>query len=449
MHNALGALSPLDGRYSSSVKELNAYFSEAALMRYRIYVEVEYLIALSHEKKISELPTLSKRQQARLRSSYQKFDLNSAQTVKQIEAETNHDVKAIEYYIQKHCKAKLHPWIHFALTSEDVNNISYTLMWCHAIKQVYVPMLTDLQKDLKRMAKKYRSVPMLAMTHGQPATPTTFGKEIAVLYKRLDRQIMQIKKHSALGKLSGATGTWSAHVSAYPKIDWVKFTSKFIKSLGLHPNTITTQIEPHDSMAESFHQVLRINSILKDLCQDLWLYVSRGILSQKKVAGEVGSSTMPHKINPIQFENAEGNLGLSNALLSHLAQKLPISRMQRDLTDSTVLRNQGVALGYSFLALKSISKGLSRITINKSKMKFELGEHWEVLAEAIQTILRKEGKVDAYEKLKNMTRGEKINESSITDFISSLKISDENRETLSNLRPESYVGKASDIIEKL
>jgi len=449
VHNALGALSPLDGRYSSSVKELNAYFSEAALMRYRIYVEVEYLIALSHEKKISELPTLSKRQQARLRSSYQKFDLNSAQTVKQIEAETNHDVKAIEYYIQKHCKAKLHPWIHFALTSEDINNISYTLMWCHAIKQVYVPMLTDLQKDLKRMAKKYRSVPMLAMTHGQPATPTTFGKEIAVLYKRLDRQIMQIKKHSALGKLSGATGTWSAHVSAYPKIDWVKFTSKFIKSLGLHPNTITTQIEPHDSMAESFHQVLRINSILKDLCQDLWLYVSRGILSQKKVAGEVGSSTMPHKINPIQFENAEGNLGLSNALLSHLAQKLPISRMQRDLTDSTVLRNQGVALGYSFLALKSISKGLSRITINKSKMKFELGEHWEVLAEAIQTILRKEGKVDAYEKLKNMTRGEKINESSIADFISSLKISDENRETLSNLRPESYVGKASDIIEKL
>ena len=418
-------------------------------MRYRIYVEVEYLIALSHEKKISELPTLSKRQQARLRSSYQKFDLNSAQTVKQVEAETNHDVKAIEYYIQKHCKAKLHPWIHFALTSEDVNNISYTLMWCHAIKQVYVPMLTDLQKDLKRMAKKYRSVPMLAMTHGQPATPTTFGKEIAVLYKRLDRQMMQIKKHSALGKLSGATGTWSAHISAYPKIDWVKFTSKFIKSLGLHPNTITTQIEPHDSMAESFHQVLRINSILKDLCQDLWLYVSRGILSQKKVAGEVGSSTMPHKINPIQFENAEGNLGLSNALLSHLAQKLPISRMQRDLTDSTVLRNQGVALGYSFLALKSISKGLSRITINKSKMKFELGEHWEVLAEAIQTILRKEGKVDAYEKLKNMTRGEKINESSIADFISSLKISDENRETLSNLRPESYVGKASDIIEKL
>lgn len=449
MHNALGALSPLDGRYSSSVKELNAYFSEAALMRYRVYVEVEYLIALGREKKIHELPALSDRQKNRLRSSYQKFDLNSAQIVKNIEAETNHDVKAIEYYIQKHCGAKLHPWIHFALTSEDINNISYTLMWCHAMKQVYVPMLTKLQRDLKAMAKRYRSVPMLSMTHGQPATPTTFGKELGVLFKRIDRQMVQIKKQSFLGKLSGATGTWSAHTSAYPKMDWVKFTSKFVRSLGLQPNTVTTQIEPHDSMAESFHQILRINSILKDLCQDLWMYVSRGILSQKKVAGEVGSSTMPHKINPIQFENAEGNLGLSNALLSHLAQKLPISRMQRDLTDSTVLRNQGVALGYSFLALKSISKGLSRITINKNKMKFELNEHWEVLAEAIQTILRKEGKIDAYEKLKDLTRGEKINESSITDFISSLKISDENKDALLSLKPESYVGKASDIIEKL
>ena len=449
MHNALGALSPLDGRYSSSVKELNAYFSEAALMRYRVYVEVEYLIALGREKKIHELPALSDRQKNRLRSSYQKFDLNSAQIVKNIETETNHDVKAIEYYIQKHCGAKLHPWIHFALTSEDINNISYTLMWCHAMKQVYVPMLTKLQRNLKAMAKRYRSVPMLSMTHGQPATPTTFGKELGVLFKRIDRQMVQIKKQSFLGKLSGATGTWSAHTSAYPKMDWVKFTSKFVRSLGLQPNTVTTQIEPHDSMAESFHQILRINSILKDLCQDLWMYVSRGILSQKKVAGEVGSSTMPHKINPIQFENAEGNLGLSNALLSHLAQKLPISRMQRDLTDSTVLRNQGVALGYSFLALKSISKGLSRITINKNKMKFELNEHWEVLAEAIQTILRKEGKIDAYEKLKDLTRGEKINESSITDFISSLKISDENKEALLSLRPESYVGKASDIIEKL
>ena len=449
MHNALGALSPLDGRYSGSVKELNAYFSEAALMRYRIYIEVEYLIALSKEKKVKELQTLSERQQKKLRKAYQSFDLNSAQSIKSIELETNHDVKAIEYYIQKHCKTSLHPWIHFALTSEDVNNLSYTLMWSHALKQIYTPAITKVHRDLKRIAKKYRSVSMLSMTHGQPATPTTFGKEIGVFCKRLERQIVQLKKHKALGKLSGATGNWSAHVSAYPNINWVKFSTKFIKSIGLQPNIVTTQIEPHDSMAESFHQIIRVNTILKDLCQDLWLYISRGILSQKKVAGEVGSSTMPHKINPIHFENAEGNIGISNALLSHLSQKLPISRMQRDLTDSTVLRNQGVAIGYSYLSLKNILKGLSRITINKNKIKQELNFHWEVLGEAIQTILRKEGKLNAYEKLKNMTQGEKIDEQSIVRFIKSLNISDNSKSNLLSLAPESYIGKASDITEQL
>ena len=447
MHNALGALSPLDGRYSGSVKELNAYFSEAALMRYRIYIEVEYLIALSKEKKVKELQTLSERQQKKLRKAYQSFDLNSAQSIKELE--TNHDVKAIEYYIQKHCKTSLHPWIHFALTSEDVNNLSYTLMWSHALKQIYTPAITKVHRDLKRIAKKYRSVSMLSMTHGQPATPTTFGKEIGVFCKRLERQIVQLKKHKALGKLSGATGNWSAHVSAYPNINWVKFSTKFIKSIGLQPNIVTTQIEPHDSMAESFHQIIRVNTILKDLCQDLWLYISRGILSQKKVAGEVGSSTMPHKINPIHFENAEGNIGISNALLSHLSQKLPISRMQRDLTDSTVLRNQGVAIGYSYLSLKNILKGLSRITINRNKIKQELNFHWEVLGEAIQTILRKEGKLNAYEKLKNMTQGEKIDEQSIVRFIKSLNISDNSKSNLLNLAPESYIGKASDITEQL
>ena len=449
MHNALGALSPLDGRYSGSVKELNAYFSEAALMRYRIYIEVEYLIALSKEKKVKELQTLSERQQKKLRKAYQSFDLNSAQSIKSIELETNHDVKAIEYYIQNHCKTSLHPWIHFALTSEDVNNLSYTLMWSHALKQIYTPAITKVHRDLKRIAKKYRSVSMLSMTHGQPATPTTFGKEIGVFCKRLERQIVQLKKHKALGKLSGATGNWSAHVSAYPNINWVKFSTKFIKSIGLQPNIVTTQIEPHDSMAESFHQIIRVNTILKDLCQDLWLYISRGILSQKKVAGEVGSSTMPHKINPIHFENAEGNIGISNALLSHLSQKLPISRMQRDLTDSTVLRNQGVAIGYSYLSLKNILKGLSRITINRNKIKQELNFHWEVLGEAIQTILRKEGKLNAYEKLKNMTQGEKIDEQSIVRFIKSLNISDNSKSNLLNLAPESYIGKASDITEQL
>jgi adenylosuccinate lyase len=449
VHNPLGALSPLDGRYSRSVKELNAYFSEAALMRYRIYVEVEYLIALSREKKIDKLSPLSDRQQERLRKTYQNFDLDSAQMVKDIESETNHDVKAIEYYIQKNCKRSLHPWIHFALTSEDVNNISYTLMWCHAIKQVYTPMLVNLHRDLKRLAKKNRSVSMLSMTHGQPATPTTFGKELAVFCKRLERQIGQLKTHVSLGKLSGATGTWSAHVSAYPTVNWPRFTSRFIRSLGLGPNMLTTQIEPHDSMAESFHNVVRVNSILKDLCQDMWMYISRGILSQKKVAGEVGSSTMPHKINPIQFENAEGNIGIANALLNHLAQKLPISRMQRDLTDSTVLRNQGVALGYSYLALKNISKGLSRVTLNKNKMRQELNDHWEVVAEAVQTILRKEGRQDAYEKLKDMTRGERIDRKSMGNFIRSLKISADDKETLLGLSPESYIGEASKIVEQI
>jgi len=449
VHNPLGALSPLDGRYSRSVKELNAYFSEAALMRYRIYVEVEYLIALSREKKIDKLSPLSDRQQERLRKTYQNFDLDSAQMVKDIESETNHDVKAIEYYIQKNCKRSLHPWIHFALTSEDVNNISYTLMWCHAIKQVYTPMLVNLHRDLKRLAKKNRSVSMLSMTHGQPATPTTFGKELAVFCKRLERQIGQLKTHVSLGKLSGATGTWSAHVSAYPTVNWPRFTSRFIRSLGLGPNMLTTQIEPHDSMAESFHNVVRVNSILKDLCQDMWMYISRGILSQKKVAGEVGSSTMPHKINPIQFENAEGNIGIANALLNHLAQKLPISRMQRDLTDSTVLRNQGVALGYSYLALKNISKGLSRVTLNKNKMRQELNDHWEVVAEAVQTILRKEGRQDAYEKLKDMTRGERIDRKSMGNFIRLLKISADDKETLLGLSPESYIGEASKIVEQI
>ena len=352
-------------------------------MRYRIYVEIEYLIALSLERKIKDLPPLSDKQQKRLRSIYQNFDIRSAEMVKQLEKKTNHDVKAVEYFIQTKCKTSLHPWIHFVLTSEDVNNLSYSLMWKHGLKEVYLPTLIHVHRELKKMARKFKNAPMLSLTHGQPATPTTFGKEMAVFCARLQRQIIQLKTHDLLGKLSGATGTWSAQVSAYPKMNWPRFTSRFIKSLGLKPNLITTQIEPHDSVAESYHQVSHVNSILKDLCQDLWLYISRGILTQKKVGSEVGSSTMPHKINPIQFENAEGNSGIANALLSHLAAKLPVSRMQRDLSDSTVLRNQGSALGYSYLALKNVLNGLSRITINKNKMISELDEHWEVLAEAI------------------------------------------------------------------
>tara|TARA_B100000700_G_C15041388_1_gene855499 strand:- start:2200 stop:3549 length:1350 start_codon:yes stop_codon:yes gene_type:complete len=449
VHSQLGAISPLDGRYHNSVKELNAYFSEAALMRYRIYVEIEYLIALSLEKNIKDLPPLSDNQQKRLRLIYQKFDFNSAETVKQIENKTNHDVKAVEYFIQTKCKKSLHPWIHFALTSEDVNNLSYSLMWKHGLKEVYLPSLIHVHKELKKMAHKFKNTPMLSLTHGQPATPTTFGKEMAVFCARLQRQIIQLKTHDLLGKLSGATGTWSAQVNAYPKMNWIRFTSRFIKSLGLKPNLITTQIEPHDSLGESYHQVLRVNSIIKDMCQDIWLYISRGILTQKRIGKEVGSSTMPHKINPIQFENAEGNSGIANSLLSHLSEKLPVSRMQRDLSDSTVLRNQGMALGYSYLALNNVLKGLDRITINKNKMATELNDHWEVLAEAVQTILRKKGKPEAYEQLKELTRGEKNDKRSMGEFIQKLKVSDEDKKALMALSPESYTGVASKVLEHL
>ena len=445
--NTLNTISPLDGRYANSVNDLSPYFSEMALMQYRLKIEVEYLIALGNEKSIKDLLAFSKDEQSSLRKIYQNFNTAGAEKIKEIEATTNHDVKAVEYYIQSKVKKALHPWIHFALTSEDVNNLSYTLMWRDGLKQVYLPTLQSVNKELKKLARKYKNASMLALTHGQPATPTTFGKELAVFCARLGRQIDQIKSHSLLGKFGGATGTWSAHIAAYPNTNWTRFAERFIKSLGLSPNLITTQIDPHDSAAESYHQVVRVNSILTDLCRDIWAYISRGILGQKKVAGEVGSSTMPHKINPIQFENAEGNMGIANALLNHLAVKLPISRMQRDLTDSTTLRNQGVALGHSYLALKNIKKGLSRITINKVTMANELDNHWEVLAEAVQTILRKSGKQDAYEQLKTLTRGQSINAVFIAEFVAGLKISENDKQTLLSLSPESYVGIAPKLVE--
>ncbi len=447
MSNKLNTISPLDGRYANSIKDLSDTFSESALMGYRLKIEIEYLIALGNEKAIKNLQSFSKDEQSRLRKIYQNFNTSGAEKVKEIETNTNHDVKAIEYYIQSKVKKSLHPWIHFALTSEDVNNLSYSLMWQNGLKQVYLPTLLSVNKELKKLARKYKGSPMLALTHGQPATPTTFGKELAVFCSRLDRQIPQMKSHPLLGKFGGATGTWSAQTVAYPKVNWLNFSERFIKKLGLEPNLITTQIEPHDSLAESFHQVVRINSILTDLCRDMWAYISRGILGQKKVAGEVGSSTMPHKINPIQFENAEGNMGIANALLNHFAAKLPVSRMQRDLTDSTTLRNQGVALGHSYLALQNILKGLNRITINKTQMSKELDNHWEVLAEAIQTILRKSGKRDAYEQLKVLTRGQFINAEAMANFVSGLKVSDEDKQTLINLTPAGYIGLAPKLVD--
>ena len=443
----LNAISPLDGRYGSSVKDLAAYFSESALMQYRVTVEVEYLIALGNEKGIKGLKSFTKTEQKKLRNIYKTFGPAAANKTKEIESTTNHDVKAIEYFLQSKLKKALHPWIHFALTSEDVNNLAYSLMWRDGLKEAYLPVLQNVNKELKKLAHRYKNSSMLALTHGQSATPTTFGKELMVFCHRLYRQIDQIKTHKLQGKFGGATGTWSAHKVAYPKVNWIRFATRFIKSLGLEPNLVTTQIEPHDSLAESYHQIVRVNSICTDLCRDMWSYISRGVLGQKKMAGEIGSSTMPHKINPIQFENAEGNLGVANSLLNHLANKLPISRMQRDLTDSTALRNQGVALGHSTLALKNILNGLGRISVNKSQLSAELNQHWEVLAEAVQTILRKAGKQDAYKAMKTLTQGQQVDAESIKQFVSQLKIDDNDKQALLKLTPIDYIGLAPKLVE--
>ena len=449
MRSPLNNITPLDGRYASSVRGLTAFFSESALMRYRLKVEIEYLIALGNEKRVQELAPFSNKEQVRLKKIYKNFNSADAENVKEFEFTTNHDVKAIEYYIQSKVKKSLHPWIHFALTSEDVNNLSYSLMWRDGLKQVYMRSLQNVNKELKKLARKYKNSSMLALTHGQPATPTTLGKELAVFCHRLDRQIDQMGSHILLGKFGGATGTWSAHMVAYPKVNWMRFAEKFIKALGLKPNLITSQIEPHDSAVESYHQVIRVNSILMDLCQDMWFYISRDVLGQKKKEGEVGSSTMPHKINPIQFENAEGNLGVANSLLNHLSAKLPISRLQRDLTDSTTVRNQGVALGHSTLALKNILNGLSRLSINKSQLSAELNQHWEVLAEAVQTVLRKTGKQDAYEGVKTLTQGQQVDSDSIKQFVSQLTINDNDKQTLLKLTPADYTGLAPRLVEMI
>ena len=449
MVNPLTSISPLDGRYNKAVEELTEYFSEPALMYYRIKVEIEYLIALGDEKGIKELPAFSKTEQIKLRNIYKNFNSSAAQKVKDIEEITNHDVKAVEYYLQGRLKKSLHPWIHFALTSEDVNNLSYSLMWQDGLNQVYLPALKTVNKELKKLARKYKNVSMLALTHGQPATPTSLGKEFAVFAGRLQRQLQHIKSHRLLGKLSGATGTWAAHVTAYPNINWINFSKRFVKSLGLEPNLITTQIESNDSLAESYHNLIRVNTILLDFCRDIWLYISRGVFGQKTKSGEVGSSTMPHKVNPIQFENAEGNLGIANAYLSHLAQTLPVSRMQRDLSGSTIIRNQGVPVAHSLLACKNIVKGLDRLTVNRKKIQEELDNHWEVLAEAIQTTLRKSGDRLPYERLKNLTRGQKITQEDIQAFVQSLDLPKKEKQTLLDLTPENYTGLAARIVEEM
>ena len=420
-----------------------------ALMQYRIKIEIEYFISLSKEKKIKDFPALSNKEINRLRKIYLDFNISEAEKIKIIEKKINHDVKAIEYYLQTKIKKEFHHWIHFGLTSEDVNNLSYTLMWKEAINKEYLKILSKIYAELIKVAKKHNATSMLSLTHGQPASPTTLGKEFAVFAFRLKKSIQFLKSHQFEAKFSGATGNWSGHLITFNNINWIKFTEKFIKTFDLKANLLTTQIEPNDSLCESFHKVIRINSILIDFCQDIWLYISRGIIKQKKVGSEIGSSTMPHKINPINFENAEGNLGLSNTILNHLALKLPISRMQRDLSGSTVIRNHGVGIAHSFLALKNILKGLKRISIDKKLLQVELNNHWEILAEPIQSILRKAGKEDAYEELKRITRGEKISSKLIRNFILNLNLNQKDKKTLLNLSPKDYIGLAPILIEKL
>lgn len=447
MSEPLLKLSPLDGRYESLTKSIAGCFSEKALIIQRVKIEIEYLIALGDEPTVIEPEKFTEQEKTGLRNIYKNFSTEDAKSVKQIEAETNHDIKAVEYFLRTKTDEKIHPWIHFALTSEDVNNLAYTLMWKNGLSDVFLPKLEDIQKQLDKMAKTFSAATMLAMTHGQPALPTTFGKELTVFYKRIERQLNQLLSHTPCGKLNGAVGTWAAHSAAYPQTDWVQFSTSFVDSLGLEPNLITTQIEPHDSLVESIHQIIRVNTILLDLCRDFWLYISRGILTQKKVATEIGSSTMPQKINPIQFENAEGNLGMSNALFNHFAEKLPVSRMQRDLSDSTVQRNLGTALGYTYIALENIQLGLTKIDVNPSQMEKEIERRWEVLGEAVQTLLRKSGNPDAYEILKEKIRGKQLTDKKYKELVKSLPLAETDKKRLLELTPKNYLGLAKKLVK--
>lgn len=443
----LSALSPLDGRYRSKVEPLAAYFSEFALMKHRLLVEVEWFIALAEAPQIAELPPLSDTGRDFLRGLVANFNLDAAHAIKTIERETNHDVKAVEYFLKAQlANTNLAPhreFVHSGCTSADINNLATALMLKGALQSVWRPAADALADALAEMAARYQSLPMLAHTHGQPASPTTVGKEMAVFAHRLRRQLDLLAGQPIFGKMNGAVGNFNAHLAAYPAVDWVAFSQNFVeKRLGLTYNLLTTQIEPHDYLAEIFHTIIRVNTITLDLARDMWAYISKGYFRQKIVAGEVGSSTMPHKINPIDFENAEGNIGLSNALLAFMAQKLPVSRWQRDLSDSTVMRNIGVGLGYSLLGLRSAQRGLSKAVVAEDVLQAELASAWDVLAEAVQTVMRKSGIENPYERLKAMTRGQRISADAMRAFIRELPISAEDRARLLQLAPETYIGLA-------
>jgi len=446
MLNPLNAISPIDGRYRDKVANLSEYFSESSLMRYRTRVEIEWFIFLCNVLRLKETKTLTANEQRFLRDIYLKFDEKSAQRIKDFEKTTNHDVKAVEYFIKEKLAdtslALYSEFVHFGCTSEDINNLAYGLIIYEFKNKEFLPLLKNLIEKIKKMAAIYADIAMLAHTHGQPASPTTVGKEFMNVSSRLERQYYLFEKQEILGKINGATGNFNAHVISYPEINWIKASKKFVESFGFVQNIYTTQIEPHDYIAEICDCVRRINTILIDFNRDMWMYISMDYFKQKPLKGEVGSSAMPHKINPIYFENSEGNLGLANALFGHFSEKLPVSRLQRDLTDSTVLRNLGYAFALTILAYKSILTALDRIEVDKKIIQEDLNNNWEVLAEAVQTILRKHKIKGAYEKLKDFTRGQKITEKLYKKFVNELNLPKEDKEKLLKLTPDKYTGMA-------
>jgi len=451
--NNLTAISPIDGRYGHQLKHLRPFFSEFALIKYRLMVKIRWLQMLANHSKIKECPKLDRKTNQLLENLIRDFSEKDAQKIKLIEKTTHHDVKSVEYFLKeflqnhtdKTCPTQIE-FIHFACTSEDINNVAYALMLSYFRKNVLLDNIGQLISLIKKLSKQFSKIPMLARTHGQPATPTTTGKEFANFVARLERQAKQIDTIQITAKFNGAVGNYNAHMAAYPKINWPKTNQKFIESFDLHFNTHTTQIEPHDYIAELSHAMMRFNTILIDFCRDIWGYISLDYFKQTVDKQTVGSSTMPHKINPINFENAEGNLGLSNALFQHFANKLPISRWQRDLSDSTVLRNLGVAFAHSILSYQSIENGLNKLTIHTNQISKELDTHWEILAEPIQTVMRKCGIKNPYEKLKSLTRGKKITQKSLHEFIDTLDLPKAEKDRLKKITPGNYLGLAKKLV---
>lgn len=452
--NELTAISPLDGRYAHKVNSLRPIFSEFGLIKFRVFVEVQWFIALARHPKIKEVPLLSQDAEDFLQELVSNFTSEDATRIKEIESTTNHDVKAVEYFLKEKFQvfpslASLSEFIHFACTSEDINNLCYALMLKAGLESVLLPEMQQVIDTLKELAQQYADLSMLARTHGQTASPTTLGKEFANVVARLKRQKQQLEIIPLLGKINGAVGNFNAHQVAYPDIDWLDFSRDFVESLGLTWNPYTTQIEPHDFIAEISDTLCRFNTVLIDVNRDIWSYISLGYFHQESKLNEVGSSTMPHKINPIDFENSEGNLGFANSILHHFSVKLPISRWQRDLTDSTVLRNIGLGFGHSLLAYQATKKGLHKLRVNQEQIKNDLENSWEVLAEALQTIMRRDGIDQPYEKLKALTRGKQINRETLRQFIESLNLSAEAKKELLALSPSTYIGLARELAENI